>query len=186
MNKFKLFLCLWFIAAFCTSAAALDIQQGIHGMKWGSSAHDYSELTKVKEVNQAAYYINSTMLYQTANQPVRGVFYGFYKDQLFAVFIKMSLPDQYSQLERQFTAKYGKPKTTYNSSGRQTAHRWIDKDVTIKLKMKASPMDFKLAIYYSPLADKLDQEQLEEKIPEPSAPAPAGSGQPVKSKPLLD
>jgi len=167
-------------------AAASDIQQGIHGMKWGSSISEHDELTKVHEVNQTAYYANSNMVYQTANQPVPGVFYGFYRDQLFAVFIKLRSPDQFSQLERQFTTKHGKPKTTYYPEARQTVHRWKDADVKIKLKMKESTPEFKMAIYYAPLGAKLNQEQLENIPSDVYDKTPAKNKPTMKSAPLLD
>ena len=167
-------------------AAASDIQQGIHGMKWGSSISEYDELTKVHEVNQAAYYANANMVYQSANQPIPGVFYGFYRDQLFAVFIKLRSPDQFSQLERQFTTKHGKPETTYYPETRQTVHRWEDADVKIKLKMKESTREFKLAIYYAPLAASLNQEQLESIPSDAYDKAPPKKDTTVKSAPLLD
>lgn len=186
MNHYRIFFSFWLIVVFCTSAAAFDIQQGIHGMKWGSSISDYDELTKVHELDQAAYYANSNMVYQTANQPVPGVFYGFYKEQFFAVFIKLRSPDQFSHLERQFRVKHGTPKTTYIAATRQTVHRWKDNDVKIKLKLKESPVEYKMAIYYSPLAAKLNQEQLERGAPEAFDRTDSSKDKDVKSAPLLD
>ena len=186
MNYYRIFIGLLLVLLFCAPATAKDLQQGIHGMKWGSSISEYDELTKVHEANQAAYYANSNMVYQTANQPVPGVFYGFYRDQLFAVFIKLRSPDQFSQLERQFTTKHGKPKTTYYPETRQTVHRWKDADVKIKLKMKESTREFKLAIYYAPLATSLNQEQLESIPPDAYDKTPSKKDTTVKSAPLLD
>ena len=186
MKYYRIIICLLIILGVGTSWAASDIQLGIHGMKWGSSISEHDELTKVHEVNQAAYYANSNMVYQSANQPVPGVFYGFYKDQLFAVFIKLRSPDQFSQLERQFTTKHGSPKATYYPETSQTVYRWQDADVKIKLKIKESVPEYKLAIYYAPLAAGLNQEQLEN-IPSAAydkAPSPKATTQ--KSAPLLD
>ena len=155
-------------------------------MNWGGSISKFADLTKVHETGKVAYYVNSNMSFQTASQPIPGVFYGFHNNQLFAVFIKLRSPDQFSQLERQFTTKHGKPKTTYYPEARQTVHRWKDADVKIKLKMKESPGEYKLAIYYSPLAAKLNQEQLEQ-IPENAlGSAPARKDETVKSTPLLE
>ena len=171
---------------FCTSAAAFDIQKGIHGMNWGGAISEYNQLTKVHEKGQAAFYVNSNMSYQTASQPIPAVFYGFYKNQLFAVFIKLRSPNQFSQLERQFSTKHGKPKTDYIAASRQTVYRWKDADVKIKLKMKESPAEFKLAIYYTPLAAKLNQEQLE-RIPDDALGSNSSKGdKSVKTAPLLD
>ena len=185
MNHYRIFLSFWLTLIFCTSAAAFNLQQGIHGMKWGSSITEYSELTKVHESNQATYYANSNMFYQSANQPVPGVFYGFYRKQFFAVSIKLRSPDQFSHLERQFKIKHGTPKITYSAENHQTVYRWVDNDLRIKLKMKESPAEYKLAIYYSPLAASLNEEQLERIPPETFDRMPSNRDKAAKSSPLL-
>lgn len=167
MNHLRIFLAGWLVVIFCSSVAAYDIQQGIHGMRWGSSISNHNDLTLVKESNQTAYYTNSKMQYETASQPVPGVFYGFYMDQFFAVFIKLRSPDQFSHLERQFRKKYGEPKTMSDPAARSTVHRWKDAEVSIKLKLRESPVEYKLAMYYFPLAAKVNQDQLESAAPEP-------------------
>jgi hypothetical protein len=186
MKYYRIIICLWIILWLGTPWAANDIQQGIHGMQWGSSISEHPELTKVHEVNQAAYYANSNMVYQSANQPVPGVFYGFYRGQLFAVFIKLRSPDQFSQLERQFTTKHGKPKTTYYPETGQTVYRWQDADVKTKLKMKESTSEYKLAIYYAPLAADLNQEQLESIPSDAYDKASSTKATTQESAPLLD
>lgn len=187
MNSMRIFLAGCLVVIFCSSVAAYDLQQGLHGMRWGSSIAQYNDLTQVKELNQAIYYTNSNMQYEAASQPVPAVFYGFYMDQFFAVFIKLRSPDQFSHLERQFRKKYGKPKTTHNTANRLTVHRWKDADVSIKLKLKESPTEYKLAMYYLPLASKVNQDHLENATPDEiqgTTPSPNGSS--IKPKPLIE
>ena len=186
MNQYRLIFGCWLIIIFCTSAAAYDIKEGIHGMDWGSSISQYDDLAKVHQKGPAAFYINSNMSYQTANQPVPGVFYGFYNDRLFAVFIKLRSPDQFSHLVRQFNTKHGKAKTVYHAASRQTIYRWKDAAIKIKLKMKESPSEYKLALYYSPLAEKLNQEKLEQIPDDVLQLAPLDEDETVKSAPLLE
>ena len=186
MNQLKTLLAGGLVILFCSSVAAYDIQQGIHGMQWGSSISKYDDLTMVKESNQAAYYINSNMRYETASQPVPGVFYGFYMDQLFAVFIKLRSPNQFSHIERQFRKKYGTPKTTHNKATRLTVHRWKDADVSIKLKLRETPVEYKMAMYYLPLAAKLNQEQLENAAPKAEGITPPTNNQALKPTPLIE
>lgn len=186
MSCYRMIISLLLFVALGVPAAASDIQKGIHGMRWGSSISEHQELTKVHEANQAAYYANANMVYQTDNQPVPGVFYGFYKDQFFAVFIKLRSPDQFVQLERQFTTKHGKPKTTYYPATKQTVYRWKDADVIIKLKIKESTLEYKLAIYYARLSAQLNQEQLESIPPDAYDKAPSTKATATKSAPLLD
>jgi hypothetical protein len=186
MKHYRIFLSFLLIIIFCTSAAAFYIQQGIHGMKWGRPISEYDELTKVHETNQAAYYVNSNMRYHTANQPVPRVSYGFYRDQFYAAFIKLRSSDQFSHLKRQFSAKHGKPKTIYNAASRQTVYRWKVADVKIKLKIRESIGEYKLVFYYSPLAARLNQEQLEQIPSEAYGPSHSKEDKTVKSAPLLD
>jgi hypothetical protein len=184
MNYYRMIVSFLLVLGFGIPAAAGDIQKGIHGMPWGSPISAHVELTKVHEVNQAAYYANANMVYQSANQQVPGVFYGFYRDQFFAVFVKLRSPDQFAQLVRQFTTKHGKPKTTYYPETSQTVHRWKRSDVKIKLKMKESTREYKLAVYYVPLSAKFNEEQLESLTPYDEA-SPEKAAAP-KSAPLLD
>ena len=186
MNSMRTFLAGCLVVVFCSSVAAYDIQQGIHGMRWGSSIAKYNDLTKVKELNQAVYYSNSNMQYETANQPVPAVFYGFYMDQFFAVFIKLRSPDQFSHLTRQFRKKHGEPKTTHHTTNRLTVHRWQDADVRIKLKLRESPTEYKMAIYYLPLATKVNQDQLESVAPEVGDMKPSSNASSLKPRPLIE
>jgi len=186
MNSMRIFLAGCLVVIFCSSVAAYDIQQGIHGMRWGSSITEYNDLIEVKELNQAVYYSNTNMQYETASQPVPAVFYGFYRDQFFAVFIKLRSPDQFSHLERQFRKKYGEPKTTHYTTNRLTTHRWQDADVRIKLKLRESPTEYKLAIYYLPLATKVNQDQLESATPEVRGMKPLSNDSSLKPMPLIE
>ena len=186
MTHSRLYVALFLVMIFYSSVAAFDIQQGIHGMQWGSSITGYDDLARVKVLESASYYTKSDMLYETANQPVPAVYYGFYKDQFFAVFIKLRSPDQYSHLERQFRKKYGNPKSTRNTATGLTVHRWKDAKVSIKLKSRQSPVEYKLAMYYLPLAAKLNQDLLESAAPDTGGMPPSKSDQPFKSTPLIE
>ena len=174
------------IVSIGLSADSLYIHQGIHGMKWGSLISDYDGLTKVHEKHQAAFYAKSNMLYHTANQQVSRVSYGFYRNQLYAAFIKLASADQFSHLAQKFTGVHGEPRVTYEDAGRQVIYRWRVQEVKIKLKMKESGKEYKLAFYYSPLADSLNQEQLEQIPAKAYGPPPAKDADVTRSVPLLD
>ncbi len=186
MNRFRIIMSLSFLLTFFSSAAADDLQQGIHGMRWGGAVSEYNHLTRIRETDRVAYYINSDMIYRASNQPVTAVIYGFYEDRLFAVFIKLHTPDQFNNLKRHFGAKYGKPKVEINQENRQSAYRWEDADIKIKLKMNESDLEIKLAMYYSPLAEQLNEERLENIPDDVFIRPPPETGRTVKSAPLLD
>ena len=186
MIYFRILLSLGFIVLFGASAEAFYINQGIHGMKWGDSIADYHDLTKVHEKKPAAFYVKTNIRYHTADQQVARVSYGFYRNHLYAAFIKLRSAGQFSQLARKFSAKHGKAKITYEDAGRQLVYRWKVADVKIKLKMKDSIREYKLAFYYSPLADSLNREQLEQLPAEAYGPDPSKEADAVKSVPLID
>ena len=141
----------------------------------------YKHLTKVREADMVAYFANADTLYQVANQPVPGVVYGFYQDKFFAVYIKLQSPDQFYITARRFTTRYGNPKVTFIAESQQTIYRWKDADVKIKLKRSESNGDLKLAIYYTPLSDKLNQA-----FPPDSVQPMSGSKKAVQKAPLLE
>jgi hypothetical protein len=186
MIHVRILLSFGLIILFGASAEAFFIHQGIHGMKWGGSVSDYEQLTKVHQKGQAAFYVKTNMLYHTGNQRIARVSYGFYRKQLYAAFIKLRSADQFSHLAQKFSEKHGEPKITYEDVGRQIIYRWKVADVKIKLKMKNSIREYKLAFYYSPLADSLNQEQLEQIPAKAYGPDPSKEADSVKSVPLLD
>ena len=186
MNHFRIFFGLCLVILFCSSVAAYDIQQGIHGMQWGSSISEYDDLIQVHENNQAAYYVNTQRLFHTAGQPISRVSYGFYRGRFYAAFIKLRSQNQFSRLSQKFKEKYGNPKISYHDAGKQMVYRWKVADVKIKLKMRESAGAYKLAFYYAPLSAKLTRDQLEQIPAKAYGPAPSNEDKNIQSAPLLD
>ena len=186
MRFYKIILSSWLIMMFCTTAMASDIQQGIHGMKWASSVSENKDLSKVHETKLAVYYTKPNTLYQISNQPVPGVFYGFYGDKFFAVFVKLHSPEQFSTLKQAFDDKYGVAKGSFSTQSKQNVYRWKDGDVKIKLKSIEAKGQFKMAFYYSPLSSKLNEERLENIPPDIYKVSTTQAGESAKATPLLD
>ena len=187
MNHYRVFLSVWLIIMiFISAASAYDLQQGMHGMPWASSISQHAHLTKMRESNQVVYYVNPKMIYQVVNQSVTGVFYGFYKDQFFGVYIKLRSREQFDHLKGLFSKNYGKPKIEKNVAGQQEVYRWKDGDVKIKVKMKESIGEIKLAVYYSPISAMLNEEYLEQIKLDTFDPTTSNEAKSTRSAPLLD
>lgn len=185
MRYYKMMLSCWLFMMLCSVAMAYDFQQGIHGIKWGSSVSQNADLSKVHETELAAYYAKTNTYYQVSKQPVPGVFYGFYNDKFFAVFVKLRSPDQFSKLKQAFDTKYGEAKSTFNSQSKQQVYRWKDGDVKVKLKMIEAKGQFKMAFYFSPLSTKVNEERLENIPPEMYKLLTPQEGESAKAAPLL-
>ena len=186
MNYIKFLLGIGFVLFWVASAQALYIHQGIHGMKWGGSVSDYERMVKVHQNNLAVFYVKSNTRYYAANQRVSRVSYGFYRDRLYAAFIKLRSGDQLLKLAQTFTEKHGKPKVTHEDAGKRIVYRWKVENVKIKLKLKESVGAYKLAFYYAPLADRLNQEQLDQIPAKAYGPAPSDETDAVEAVPLVD
>ena len=161
MKRWGLFVFAGLWLAFSSPVWALDLNEGMHGMPWAGDISRFGNLTKVRESDPVAYYVNSATLFQVANQPVPAVIYGFYKGRFFAVYIKLRSPDQLSTTKRHYSKKYGEPKVTVSESSSQTVYRWKTGDVKIKLKQKASTGEIKMAIYYEPLSRQVNEQRLD-------------------------
>lgn len=185
MRYYKFIFSCWLVTILCSAAVAYDFQQGMHGMKWGSSVSENTDLSKVYETALAVYYAKPDTFYQVSNQPIPGVFYGFYDDKFFAVFVKLRSPDQFAKLKQAFDTKYGDAKSSFNTQSKQQVYRWKDADVKIKLKMIEAKGQFKMAFYYSPLSLKLNEERLENIPADIYKQSVPPEGESVKASPLL-
>ncbi len=186
MKYFKILLGMGIILLWGAAARALYIHQGIHGMKWGGSIHNYERMVKVHQNNLAKFYIKEGTRYYAADQPVSRVSYGFYRDQLYAAFIKLRSADQFSKLAEIFSEKHGTPRVSYEDEGKQIVFRWKVENIKIKLKMKDSIGMYKLAFYYSTLSDQLNQEQLDQIPVQAYGPAPPEDRDAVEILPLVE
>jgi hypothetical protein len=173
---------LWMLTLAGPPAHAARLQSGIHGMAWGDHASDYPHLEKIREQGGASYYINRQMAYRTAGQAVTGVVYGFYRDRLFAAYIKLNTPNQAFYLEKHFSGEYGPAKV--KAAGAETVYRWAHGDLKIKLKVNDASEDIKLGIYYQPLSSKLNQ-TLAEEGPSDAFTDPSSGDNPPQSAPLF-
>ena len=185
MTHTRIFAGVCLCLIMCATASAMDIQEGMHGMQWNRPASEFEHLKKVRESGPVAYYINADTFYQVADQTVPAVVYGFYKNRFFASYIKLGSALQFNNMERHFSGKYGPPKTEQRSASQLTVLRWKVADVNVKLKMKASGQDVKMAVYYLPLAGELDRDQLESIDPGLYQAEPPAGGKGGESVPLL-
>lgn len=186
MKHVSIWVVVGLITGFGATAAAEDLRQGIHGMRWASPISAQNHLTQIRKSGQTAYYINSNTVYQVGSQPIPGVVYGFHKGRFFAAYIKLHTPDQFYNLQRHFKSRYGAPEMTADATIGQTVYRWKDDDVKIKLKMREPDDDMKLAIYYAPLATESNEAQTEQIPDDAFAPAKSTSGEAKPAAPLLE
>lgn len=161
MNKIFVLVMASLVLLLCTNASALDIEKGFFKYTWGDSASKYSGLSELGDKGDVRYYSKPGESYSVSNVLIEKVIYGFYKDQLFGVYLNIDSIEIYDKLLNHMKSQYGLPayKTTSNNL---FVYEWKQKDVTIKLKMNKPTEKMKLAFYFQPFSRKVNAKQWEE------------------------
>ena len=161
MNKIMTVIMVSLALLLGTNAGASDLQKGILQYKWGDSASRYNGLSKLDDKGEVSYYSKPGEMYTIGEVSVDKVIYGFYRDQLFGVYLNIDSIKVYDKLLLHRKSQYGLPgyKTTADNL---IVYKWKQQDVTIKLKMNKPARKMKLAFYYRPLSSKLNAKQWEE------------------------
>jgi len=168
------------VLAIAGPTAAANLAQGMHGMQWGSAIAQNPRLVKIRATGAVAYYVDAATRYSLSHTPVSNVIYGADQGRFFAVYIRLTNPDQFYYTERHFRTQYGPPKRSVAEGSRQVVYRWVKDDIKVKLKMNESTGEIKLGIYYAPIANTLNPDQAEEGPAEGGAPqGPAATEQPL-------
>ena len=144
-----------------SSANATDVQKGISQYNWGDSASSYKGLSKLGDKGDVSYYSRPEEMYMIGGVSVDKIIYGFYKDQLFGVYINIDSIDMYDKLRSHMNSQYGLPvyKTTADN---RNVYKWKQENIAIKLKTNTTDRKMKLVFYYRPLSSKLNAKQWEE------------------------
>jgi hypothetical protein len=112
--------------------------------------------------------------------------YGFFKGKLFAGFIDLRTPVQFVNLKNHFSARFGAPAIDYGREGEPTVYRWKTGEIKIKLKIREARNELKLAIYYMPLSNKLNEAQLENEATKQRQFLPIEKGKTPEMVPLFN
>jgi hypothetical protein len=143
---------------------AAELNESFLGLKWGTHISELPRFKKLSGKDDVAYYKNPDKVYSVFEVENPSVIYGFYKDQFFATYIQVNTFTVFERVKEHISEKFGPPKTTLKMKARQTIHKWKHKDIKIKLKLYELEGKMKLAFYYKPLSNKLNEAQ-EESFP---------------------
>lgn len=160
MTKIFMLIMVSFVFLLGTNASASDIEKGFLKYTWGDSASKYSGLSELGNKGDVSYYSKPGETYTVGNVLIDKTIYGFYKDQLFGVYLNIDSIEVYDELLNHMKSQYGLPAyetTSYDL----VVYQWKQQDVIIKLKMNKSTEKMKLAFYFQPLSSKLNAKQWE-------------------------
>ncbi len=152
-----------FMILFLSTPAlsAQEIDEGFLGIPWKTGIDDLKGFTHLSDNGPVSYYTNPNEIHRLFEEDVPGVIYGFYNGELFAVFIKIDSLEMFSKIRAHLTSKYGDPEKSMTIKVEQTIYKWKNGKVKIKLKLLETEGTMKLAFYYTPLSNKLNEDDLE-------------------------
>ena len=161
-HRRTLVVCLILIVCFIESARADDWQEGFSDMRWGMSIEQVPNLVKIGSKDKVTYYANPDVIHTIGDIEVPNVIYGFYDGRFFAVYAQIDTLEVFAQMRSMLQDRYGLPRVNYGERGEPAIYRWKKNDLKIKLKTNEISFKMKLALYYAPLSDQIN-EALEEK-----------------------
>jgi len=158
LKYFSLFL----VAMLAVSPASANILQSeILGIKWGTDISVLRGFEKLWQKDPVSFYLKPGVNHTIYEIRVPSVVYGFYSEKFFAAYAKIDDPAVFSRLKSKLTAQYGEPKITQAVKNDQQIFSWKDGNIKIKLKYNLQDGKMKLAFYYMPLSETVNETQQE-------------------------
>ncbi|MFH2218065.1 MAG: hypothetical protein ABII68_00185 [Pseudomonadota bacterium] len=146
-----------------SSIHAADLQDEIFGLKWGTHLSGLNGFSKIGSSSNVDFYRKPGEVRTINDVDVKDVIYGFYDGQFFAVYIHIDSIEVFDDFRRYMKSKYGIPQKTMDVKTELTTYQWKNNDVKTKLKIYEKNDYMKLAFYYTPLSNKVNEE-LQEKL----------------------
>jgi hypothetical protein len=162
MGKFKQII-YGLIFVFISSGVlpGADLQEGFLGTNWGAHISQLTGFSKVSQKGDVSYYGDPQKSYTIFGVDTANVIFGFFKDKFFAAYIAVESIEVFDRAKNHLTQKLGSPQTILKTRNQQTIFSWKQTDTRIKLKLYEKEGKMKLAFYYTPLAEKVNQAQRE-------------------------
>ncbi|MGB7920179.1 MAG: hypothetical protein WCF40_08965 [Desulfobacterales bacterium] len=136
---------------------AAELTEGFSGINWGAPIETLRHFKEVGSHGEISYYLNPDVLHTIGGVEVPHVIYGFYAKRLFAVYAQIDSLEVYARIKNDLQSHYGIPKVAYGATGEPEVYRWKSGQIKIKLKTDNSLRKIKVAVYYTPLSDKVNE-----------------------------
>jgi len=142
--------------------AANSLQSEILGIKWGTDISRLKDLVKLWQSDIISFYLKPGVSHTIYDFRIPSVVYGFFSGRFFAAYARIDDPVVFSRLKSELTAEYGTPRVKRTAKNEQQILTWRKGDIKIKLKHYQQDGQMKLAFYYMPLSEVVNETQQEE------------------------
>jgi hypothetical protein len=142
-------------AYLVTTVAAQDMQTSFSGINWGGPVAEARGLTLLRQSGDESYYTKPDDFYSLGGVTCDEVIYGFYQNQFYAAFMRISNQKDFKAVREHLTERFGDARSQMRMD--RTIYIWDYLDVKIKLKHYEERPQSKLAYYYKPLSSKVNE-----------------------------
>ena len=139
---------------------AADLDEGFLGLKWETNLSTIDDLSKLSQKENVSYYFRYNEIGLIYNTNLGRVIYGFYKDKFFATYFRIKSKKDFDKIKEFIISDYGPPRAQLRVN--QKIYIWEHKNIKIKMKLNIMNGEHKLAYYYTPLSNKLNESRLED------------------------
>ncbi|MBW1998742.1 MAG: hypothetical protein JRJ29_12355 [Deltaproteobacteria bacterium] len=150
---------LVFFVFFGGTTYGSNLEKGFLGIKWGQNLNEVSELSELYQRDKVRYFARPGVLYKLRGKYPSRVVYGFYQDRFFAGYVSFRSWEAVSEIRQELTKLYGIPRIKARKD--HSIYQWRAKEIKIKLKLWEVKGEMKLAFYYMPLSNQLNEERQE-------------------------
>jgi hypothetical protein len=144
---------LFFI--FTGAALSADLKNEFLGIEWGTDLSQFKSFYVLYRKGDIVYYVNPDKYYQINQSVLPPVIYGCYKGQFFAAYIRLDQEESFDEINSYMNSKYGL--SMIKAGPGRDIFRWKYDKIKIKLKSGNEGKGMKLAFYYTPISNQLNE-----------------------------
>ena len=155
-------LCVLLAVIFMAgTVAAQDLEKAFLGLPWGADIRSQKGYELLYEKEELRYYIQPGIRRVVDGFNIARVIYGTQDYRFYAAFLLIESMETFDGIKAYMGKRYGFPKTTWSVANAQTTYTWTYKPIRMKLKFYQKDGRMKLAFYYTPIADQVNEKAAE-------------------------
>lgn len=131
------------------------------GLSWGTDIRDQKGYELLYEKGDLRYYIEPDTVRVVKGFKIARVIYGTQDYLFFSAFLLIDSMETFDEIKTYMEKRYGFPKISWSVAGDQTTYKWKFKTIGMKLKFYQQDRRMKLGFYYTPIANRVNEQEAE-------------------------
>lgn len=154
------------VLVFCAILLAVPVygqslDREFLGLPWGADIREQKGYALLYEKGDLQYYIQPDTVRVVKGFKIDRVVYGTQDHRFFAVFLLIDSMETFDNIKAYMEKRYGFPKISWSVAGDQTTYKWTYETIRMKLKFSQKDRRMKLAFYYTPIANQVNEQEAE-------------------------